>query len=521
MRVCTHVSALWSVLHSSFAMANILLLCVLLSHIPWIHAGPAFLSGEAAHGVLSRHARANTGVLEELWEGNLERECMEERCDAEEVREIFEDDGKTTEFWSSYIPGKHCRHRPCKNEGTCKESGDSSYYSCTCQNGFTGTNCEIALFKRCDINNGDCMHFCKSGSTGVTCTCSTGYKLMPDQTSCQAEAKFPCGLTALTAMGARSRSLFSSNDTSVRHNNATPTTTAPPATAATESPVGQNGSTANEPPTITVPAWMEEMVDTLKEKIPDVRARIMGGDEVFPGEIPWQAALYYTREKKVFCGGSILSERWVITAAHCLDDLLGHFVVRVGEYNVNTPDIKQRDYQVAEKHIYPSYKPFTDYNNDLALLRLHEPIVYSTRVRPICIGPREFTEALVMNASPATVSGWGKTEKGQEADTLKKVKVPFTNRLECKRSSKVRITPFMFCAGYYNEAKDSCQGDSGGPHANKRYDTWFLTGIVSWGEGCAQQGKYGIYTRLSLFYTWINNMTQVQAFSEEEPQEDD
>ncbi|XP_061756034.1 coagulation factor IX-like [Nerophis ophidion] len=502
-------------------MANILLLCVLLSHILWIHGGPAFLSGQAAHGVLSRHARANTGVLEELWEGNLERECMEERCNVEEVREIFEDKGKTMEFWSSYFYGEHCRHRPCKNEGMCKESVDSSHYTCTCRHGFTGTNCEIAILKRCDINNGDCMHFCESRDTGVTCACATGYKLMPDRTSCQAEAEFPCGLTALTAMGARSRSLFSSNDTSVHHNNATPTTTAPLATAATDSPVGQNGSTENEPPTITVPAWMEAVVDALKEKIPDVRARIIGGDEVFPGEIPWQAALYYAPEKKVFCGGSILSERWVITAAHCLYGPWDQFVVRVGEYDINTPDIKQQDYQVAEKHVYPYYNPASPGNHDLALLHLKEPIVYSARVRPICIGPKEFTEALVKNTSPATVSGWGLTQTGRQADTLKKVKVPFTSRLECKRSSLVQITPFMFCAGYYNEAKDSCRGDSGGPHANQRYDTWFLTGIVSWGEECAQQGKYGVYTRLSLYYTWINNMIQGQAFSMEEPQEDD
>ncbi|XP_061786487.2 coagulation factor IXa [Nerophis lumbriciformis] len=504
-------------------MANILLLCVLLSHIPWIHgaAGPAFLSGEAAHGVLSRHARANNGVLEELWEGNLERECMEEVCDAEEAREIFEDQGKTTEFWSSYISGKHCRHMPCKNEGTCQESSDSSFYSCSCRNGFAGTNCEIALLRRCDFNNGYCMHFCESRSPGVTCACATGYKLMPDQTSCQAEVEFPCGLTALTAMDARSRSLFSSDDTIVHHNNATPTTTAPPATAATESPVGRNGSTENEPPTISVPAWMDEMVDALKEKIPDVRERIINGDEVFPGEIPWQAALYDARENEVFCGGSILSERWVITAAHCLYRSRNQFVVRVGEYDLNTPDIKQQDYQVAEKHVYPNYNPANPGNHDLALLHLHQPIVYSARVRPICIGPKEFTEALVKNASPATVSGWGATLRGKQADTLKKVRVPFTNRLECKRSSSHRITPFMFCAGYYNEVKDACQGDSGGPHANKHYGTWFLTGIVSWGEECARQGKYGVYTRLSFYYTWINNITQDQAFSMEEPQEDD
>lgn len=64
----------------------------------------------------------------------------------------------------------------------------------------------------------------------------------------------------------------------------------------------------------------------------------------------------------------------------------------------------------------------------------------------------------------------------------------------------------MFCAGYYDEAKDACQGDSGGPHTNSIHDTWFLTGIVSWGEECAKDGKYGVYTRVSLYYYWIKHV---------------
>lgn len=179
-----------------------------------------------------------------------------------------------------------------------------------------------------------------------------------------------------------------------------------------------------------------------------------------------------------------------------------------GEHNLYIAEGREQDYDVSQQHIHPLYNASISlYNHDIALLYLQSPITFSTTVRPICIGPNYFTEALVKWASPATVSGWGRTRfQGRTSDILQKVEVPFTDRTECTQSSSARITPFMFCAGYYDEAKDACQGDSGGPHTNSIQDTWFLTGIVSWGEECAKDGKYGVYTRVSVYYRWINHV---------------
>lgn len=194
-----------------------------------------------------------------------------------------------------------------------------------------------------------------------------------------------------------------------------------------------------------------------------------------------------------------------------------------GEHSVFIHEDTEQDLEVMEQHIHPRYNASVSlYNHDIALIYLKSPITFSPTVRPICIGPKAFTEALVKEASPATVSGWGRTRfLGFTADTLQKVKVPFTDRTECKSSSSARITPVMFCAGYYDEAKDACQGDSGGPHANSIHDTWFLTGIVSWGEECAKDGKYGVYTRLSLYYRWIKHVMGLTkhrlAFDVEDP----
>lgn len=178
---------------------------------------------------------------------------------------------------------------------------------------------------------------------------------------------------------------------------------------------------------------------------------------------------------------------------------------------------------MLEQHIYPQYNASVSlFNHDIALLHTKKPITFSRTARPICIGPKAFTEALIKESSPATVSGWGRTRYlGSMADTLQKVEVPFTDRAQCKHSSSARITRGMFCAGYYNQPRDACQGDSGGPHANIIHDTWFLTGLVSWGEECAKDGKYGVYTHVSYYYHWINNVMGLTkhrlAFDVEDP----
>ncbi|XP_023142748.3 coagulation factor IXa [Amphiprion ocellaris] len=460
-------------------------------------AGLVFVSGQAADSVLRRHKRYNTGVFEEFLEGNLERECIEEVCDLEEARETFENDEKTMEFWAGYIDGNQCMSNPCLNEGSCKDQ--VGFYTCTCVSGFTGRNCEIVVAKRCDVNNGDCMHFCESmGTFGAKCSCATGYKLMQDGFSCEAEVEFPCGRTALTtaASAVFSRSLLNYGNSSLENTTSTTSTTSPPFTPASTT---ENYEAANDTEVDTEFSFQRSS-RSLK--------RIVGGQEVVPGEIPWQVALVAHPSGQLFCGGSILGERWIITAAHCLAEAQGSFSVRVGEHNIYINEGTEQDYGVLEEHVHPRYNATVSlYNHDIALVYLKTPITFSTTVRPVCIGPKAFTEALVKESSPATVSGWGRTRfLGSTASTLQKVEVPFTDRTECKHSSSSRITSVMFCAGYYDEAKDACQGDSGGPHTNRIHDTWFLTGIVSWGEECAKEGKYGVYTRLSLYYRWINHV---------------
>ncbi|KAM6953765.1 coagulation factor IXa [Aplochiton taeniatus] len=510
--------------------------------------GPVFLSGQAADSVLRRQKRHNTGFFEEVMRGDLERECLEERCDFEEAREALEDDVKTMEFWVGYVDGDQCKSSPCQNKGACKDQLAS--YSCTCLPGFTGTNCEIVTARQCHVNNGECFHFCEPSSTSqAKCSCADGYKLQPDGKGCQPEVEFPCGRDTFTV----SRRSALANDTEASRKkkaraNSSPfplgrsraTTPAPmpePSRGPSRSrlPLWVNNSSSKahvtKDPKATVrtpvrapvpvasipsrkklPLWVygepAELPTKEEEEQPGAKTRIVGGHAVTPGEIPWQAALVARPSGQVFCGGAVLGERWVVTAAHCLGEgRQSTFFVRVGEHNLYAKEGSEQDHEVLEQRPHPSYNArLSLYNHDLALLHLATPIVFSKAVRAVCLGPKDFSEAVTKEASPATVSGWGQVRfQGATASVLQKVEVPFTERTECKESSSARITRYMFCAGYAHEAKDSCQGDSGGPHSNRYHDTWFLTGIVSWGEECAKEGKYGVYTRVSHYYRWMHH----------------
>ncbi|XP_059509359.1 coagulation factor X-like isoform X1 [Stegostoma tigrinum] len=132
-------------------------------------ANDFFLQKSAAARFLSRFRRANKWRLEEFLSGNLEKECLEEICSKEEVREIFENDEKTAIFWSFYTGIRRCDSSPCENNGLCVDLHGEFY--CKCLGGFNGTYCEQ------DINECDLMNPCPSGTTCVdginkfTCNC--------------------------------------------------------------------------------------------------------------------------------------------------------------------------------------------------------------------------------------------------------------------------------------------------------------------------------------------------------------
>lgn len=167
---------------------------------------------------------------------------------------------------------------------------------------------------------------------------------------------------------------------------------------------------------------------------------------------------------------------------------------------------------VEQVLVHTSYQADT-YHNDIALIKLLKPITFSKYILPACLPERDFAERVLMQQEDGMVSGFGRLhEGGLQATTLQRLTVPYVERSICRESTKFTISTRMFCAGYRTTKKDACQGDSGGPHVTKYKNTWFVTGVVSWGEGCARENKYGVYTQVSKYLRWIESvMQQVMA----------
>ncbi|XP_043830122.1 coagulation factor IX [Dromiciops gliroides] len=433
--------------------------------------GAVFLDRENASKILSRPKRYNSGKLEEFVRGNLERECVEEKCSFEEAREVFENTEKATEFWKEYVDGNQCESNPCLNGGVCKD--EINAYECWCQRGYEGKNCELDA--SCSIKNGGCKQFCKMNDLNkAVCSCTSGYRLAEDQKSCEPEVPYPCGRVSVPLSFkklTRAENIFFNMD---------------------------NANSTEE----------EEIPDEVTQIIPIHKevTRVVGGEDARKGQIPWQVIL--NGKIKGFCGGSIINEKWIITAAHCIQPG-AEITVVAGEHDTETQEGTEQIRQVIRAIPHHTYNAsINKYSNDIALLELDKPLQLNEYVTPICIANKEYTN-IFLQSGTGTVSGWGKVfHRGRSASVLQFLNVPFVDRATCLRSTKVTILSNMFCAGFHQGGKDSCQGDSGGPHTTEVEGTSFLTGIISWGEECAVRGKYGIYTKVSRFVNWIKEKTK-------------
>ena len=247
---------------------------------------------------------------------------------------------------------------------------------------------------------------------------------------------------------------------------------------------------------------------------------IVGGREADPGEWPWQVALIHTGGDAYdaqYCGGTLISPNWVVTAAHCAANKTApQLQVLAGIHNLRTPDAGSLRLDVKRIILHPDYGQATQYDSDIALLELLTPAAF----RPMTDHqlPIDGVAAAGANIGPltgveATVTGWGNTSSSvvDYPDTLQEVEVPILSNAECAQAYENNITGNMVCAGLPQGGRDSCQGDSGGPLVIFNDDTsrWELAGIVSWGYGCALPGLPGVYTRVSSFAQWIRAESNV------------
>ncbi|OAD52018.1 Proclotting enzyme [Eufriesea mexicana] len=258
--------------------------------------------------------------------------------------------------------------------------------------------------------------------------------------------------------------------------------------------------------------WSEkERTSTSRPRIPEAsrgcgttwksRSRLVGGRPADPKEWPWMAALL-KEDQTQYCGGVLVTDRHVLTAAHCVNSYKPWDIkVRLGEYDFTTAEeTRALDFAVTEIRVHRDFD-YTTNENDIAMIKLHRPTVFDSYIWPVCLPPVDQT----FENKSAVVTGWGtRYYKGPASTVLMEVGVPVWPQKKCAKSFVQRIPNTTICAGAYEGGRDACQGDSGGPLLHQLGNgRWVNIGIVSWGIRCGEAKRPGIYTRVNSYLDWI------------------
>ncbi|CAB4025346.1 Chymotrypsin-like protease CTRL-1, partial [Paramuricea clavata] len=221
--------------------------------------------------------------------------------------------------------------------------------------------------------------------------------------------------------------------------------------------------------------------------------KVVSGQPARPNSWPWQVSLRSVGSSHHFCGGSLISDQWVVTAAHCLE--------RSSASSLNVR-LEAVNYERCWRYVNLNY--------DIALIKLSRRVTFTPQIQPVCL-PQQGVIVNEVSGKECYITGWGRTRPGQSlARALQQARLPVISESKCREHmrSHGRVTRQMICAGFGGSSTVSgCQGDSGGPFVcrDKSSNRWILQGAVSWGTRTCSAGynQFTVFARVSEFANWI------------------
>lgn len=343
-------------------------------------------------GPFLRSKRANSFLLEEVLQGNLERECVEEVCNYEEAREVFEDHQKTATFWAEYYDGDQCRSAPCGNGGNCTDLVGG--FHCSCPAPFSGKTCELGPDSRAQAGPdqdyhyvpdsapqfrepglcrtsgpSSCEQLCSASEFSFRCSCLSGFRLKSDSKHCEPEVEFPCGQIPVQLQSNSSRYLC----------------TGP--------------------------------------------------------QCPWQVSVLDSKGFQL-CWGNLLGPSIVLTSAHCLQTHLGQDL-SPGQIFIR-PSGQRRALQVWSVDIHERFS-LARHDYDLALLQTPLPLDLGPALYHLCIpAHRDHAENVLMHAGKALLVGrQGYRGRSMKLDECRRNELQheLSNKMFCLKAHRAKQEP--------------------------------------------------------------------------------